>query len=174
MANSEEIIQMREKLKHEGFEPSDKLPPDWLYKEVSSSNYQRLVEDGNLIELVLSANEDMKSSGVFSSTDSKIIQVFGKEKAQGKLSTVSNWQKDKNMPKGWTPRLGESTNGNIFFLSPDGQQFTNRKGCLQYILKQEGWEESQYLPHGWMLKNTKHKTEVLLSRDGERVRRLNL
>ena len=31
MADPEEIIQMRGKLKHEGFEPSDKLPPKWLY-----------------------------------------------------------------------------------------------------------------------------------------------
>ena len=130
---------MRGKLKHEGFEPSDKLPPDWLYKEVSSSNYQRLAEDGNLIELIVSANKDIKSSGVFSSTDSENIEVFAKEKAQERLSTLSNWQEDKNRPKGWKSRRSESTNGKRSLLSPNNQQFPDRKGGLQYIFKQEGW-----------------------------------
>ena len=71
------------------------------------------------------------------------------------------------MPKGWKPTRDENTSGNIFVLSPNGQQFNNRKSCLQYALKQEGWEKSQDLPHGWMLKNTKHKTGVLPSREGE-------
>ena len=184
-ADPEEIVQMRGMLKHEGFVTSDKLPKNWLYKDVSSSSYQILSEDGSVFESFLSVFEYMKSSGSFSPLDIAKIEEFEKEKSQERISTLSNWQEDKNMPKGWKSRLGESVNGKRFFLSPDGQQFANRRSCLQYILKVgaykmadlakmkrylklEGWEENQYLPHGWMFKNTKHKSKgFLLSKEGE-------
>ena len=98
-ADPEEIGQMRGTLKHEGFETSDKLPKNWLYKDVSSCNYQILSEDGSLFESFLSAFEYMKSSGSFSSVDFEKIEVFEKEKSQERMNALSNWQQDKNLPK---------------------------------------------------------------------------
>merc|ERR1712240_706203 len=113
---------------------------------------------GELKAESLEPNDDLPPKRPLKEVNIENIQVFANDKAKEKLSTISSWQKDQNMPKGWKPTRDENTIGNIFFPPTSGQQFNNRKSCLQYILKQEGREKSQDLPHGWMLKNTKQKT----------------
>merc|ERR1712240_221842 len=80
---------------------------------------------------------------------------------RGRSESYSTSVNDHTNPEGWKSReRDENTSGNIFFPPTSGQQFNNKKSGLQYVLKQKGREKSQDLPHGWMLKNTKHKTRL--------------
>merc|ERR1712240_600435 len=80
---------------------------------------------------------------------------------------IPGGKKDKNIQKGWKQTRDKNTSGNTFFPSPKNQQFHNRKHGPQYTLQQEGWKKSQDIPHGWMIRNKKHKTEFLQSKKEE-------
>ena len=158
-ADSQEVSQRKDELKDEALKPNDDIHPTRRHEEVPSSNTQIQIEEGNLPESPLPANENINSTSGSSPPNNENIQIFA-NKVKKTWSTISGWQKGKHIPNGWKPTQDGNTSGNISFPTPNGTQFNN-KNNQQYALKQEGWENSQDLPHGWMTKNTKRRTKVL-------------
>merc|ERR1712240_492603 len=150
-ADSQEISQKKNEFKEE-LEQNNDHHPTRRHEEVPSGTTKIMIKGNNLSELSLSANRN--------------IQTFP-NKVDKTVNDISGGQKNKNIQKGWKQTRDKNTSGNTFFPSPKNQQFHNRKNSPQYTLQQEGWKKSQDIPHGWMIRNTKHKTEFLQSKKEE-------
>ena len=150
-ADSQEISQKENEFKEE-LEQNNDNHPTRRQEEVPSNKTQIMIKGSNLSESPSSANKN--------------IQTFSKE-VDETVDDIPGGHKDKNIQEGWKQKRDKNTNGTTFFPSPKNQQFHNRKNSPQYTLQQEGWKKSQDIPHGWMIRNTKHKTEFLQSKKEE-------
>ena len=172
-----EIAEMKSLLHHEGWEPSEHLPSGWLQKiknapsNSNNRNYmlnvQILSVEGHVLDSYKSAIEFMESLSHYTSEDISGVRRLMEEKAIERRLACADWMEDNTVPPGWRVKTvhGRSVAGKSFFLSPEGKQFPCRRAALQFLiaeehsdqeisimrklLKHEGWEESELLPHNW-------------------------
>ena len=171
-----EIEQMKALLVHEGFQASNLLPPNWLYKRISestdsagriSTNSAYITDSGELFESVKSAIEYLQS--VSTPNLEKLVENFKEFQARNSRNTREkreDWQSDDTVPKGWKRRIHES--GKEFILGPDGKQFFSRTNALLHlyqiksnpaIIKEmkskmfhDGWKSDSLIPANWLKK----------------------
>ena len=165
---SQEIEEMRQCLKHEGWEGHKNLPEGW---KMRSKGRHKISESGTFlspegVELKSSvkALEHMKSNS-YSEEDIKGLKMLlGEFSVKGRMANYE-WEEDDTVPHGWKSRVSGQK---IFFLSPDGQGFPCRKNAyihmiaekysqeevedMRKLLRHENYEIHSNLPMGWRIK----------------------
>ena len=110
--------------------------------------------------------------------ESFLQNVFAERKQENASKALEGWEVEKSISARWKSKLGETSRyGSRSYLSPDGQIFPNRLKVLQHMLtnafpqeevdavmrqlkKWEGWQDSEFLPHNWIMKEAKTRTRV--------------
>ena len=110
--------------------------------------------------------------------ESFLQNVFAERKQENASKALEGWEVEKSISARWKSKLGETSRyGSRSYLSPDGQIFPNRLKVLQHMLtnafpqeevdavmgqlkKWEGWQDSEFLPHNWIMKKAKTRTRV--------------
>ena len=179
-ATKSEINEMKSLLIHEGFATSSLLPPGWMFKKLwegadangrISSNMYFISDVGELYESVKSSIEYLDSLG----GKEQLIEnfkLFQSNLCKNSREQREDWIEDETVPPGWKRRFHKAS-GKEFILGPDGRQYKSRaKALLQLYednasteeinqlhqkLCHEGWEESDYLPDGWLYKLNESK-----------------
>jgi len=183
--NGNDIEEMRSKLEHESwFSDNSVLPAKWLMKKIES--YQKdgqyqidiryLSPEGVLFKSTKAALAHMKKNGNYTKDDTEKIEAMVSEQSKESRYSRYDWnENDDTVPKGWKTRVFEGKKTKKFFLAPDGTQFACRRVGLQHMisknneedeieemrdmLKHEGWEETDMLPHGWRVRKTEGSTK---------------
>ena len=149
------ITKYKAELKAYSWSNAKALPPGWMMRQRENSQHNTvfLSPQGRIFsnrvqvaEFLNVGNEEMKLYPVPSKTSKE-------------------WTQDSTLPEGWSFNIG--TYGKSF-KDPNDQTYTNRVEAIKSIianststdevafmrdsLKDDGWEEVEYLPTGWMLK----------------------
>ena len=176
--SSDQVDEMRDLTSHEGWERSQYLPFNWIFKQTwteTGSDISILSEEGDLIKGYKFAEIYMEEKMKYDASDianlkllmedNRRVRRLGRPVTQIQASAFSWQEGDSSLPKGWKMRKVGSKSA---FLSPDGQQFLNRVTILQYMIQEnytedridemreltshEGWERSKLLPHNWIFR----------------------
>ena len=168
-SEEKEIEMMRLSMVDEGWKTTDCLPRHWLYKTGEGEGRKDLItilaETGEQFNSYLAAIKYMESSVEFDDNDvGKVNKLLAQVK--GGQVVVKEEQEPSLLPPGWRSRtLGRQT----FVVSPDGEQFSNKRKALQGMVrdgaveehvelmrkaleKEDRWTRSHHLPKGWMFK----------------------
>ena len=110
----------------------------------------------------------MEENG-YSNEDIMNLKNFTKVSRAERKLVSKDWEENKTVPSGWKLKI---SNGQCV-LSPGGKEYKNRRLALQAmilqdypntdieemrkLLRYEGWNESPYLPDGWIMKDS-HKS----------------
>ena len=139
------VQEMRDCLKHEGWETSKNLPPTWLYRPAGSGTHGSsrvfLTTTGEEIKSFSKALEYMMMTDGYSDGEMDRLQTFIDHKTNQKRQSSDNWIKDETVPDGWMSRIAEGS-GKQFFLGPDGEEFPSRRTALQHMLS-EGFSQGE-------------------------------
>jgi len=157
--SDEEIEEMRNCLKHEGWEEDNLLPRGWrVRKSENTSNgvldvdYTCMSRDGEVFNSLKGAIEFMENSrasnikienGVAHDntpyTDDdirKIRTLYDNESKQNRQQKYDWAENDPTVPPGWKTRTVEGKMKKKFFLAPDGSSFSCRRSGLQHMIKE--------------------------------------
>ena len=179
-----EVASMRDMLAHEKWQGHSLLPEGWLYREdLTYVNSQEFIsKERLLLKTFKTAMAHVKESKGIPQREIDKFELFNAgEKQKTKLSF--DWKEDLSLPAGWKSKGGVNCK---YFLSPQGdRQFSGRRLALQYMIQkghseqdkrkmregmdQEGWQTSQLLPQGWILKEYESRgknSTFLLTREG--------
>ena len=181
-----EVEEMRQCLRHEGWETNRNLPKDWRIRSKGSSQkkndgYTFLSTDGDEFKSAVRAVEHMKDNpDLYDDYEIEALKVFLEEcSVLGRMSNFE-WERDETVPSGWKSRLsGQRT----LFLSPDGKGFPCRRAAYQHmiqesypeeevedmrkLLRHENYEIHSHLPAGWRIRYTNAKAMSILSSEGQ-------
>ena len=169
----EELYLMRQGLQEEGWEYSEYLPHRWMNK-AKHNGHQFLTSEGEVLRGCEAAKTYVQYGDQFSQEDRNNLKMFLDIQTVSKRSNFYDWKDDdESIPLGWKSRFGGSKQ---FFLSPDGQAFSSRRACMEFMIKKnfevdeieemrgclvnEGWETNPALPENWLYKkgsNTREK-----------------
>ena len=180
-ADKDEIENMRAMIHHEGYERSPLLPENWFYRDVSDTVYHIFTDTGDLYDSFFSVKEFM-SNNDFPGDQISNMDKFEKAKLKSRQINCSKWEKNPYLPSGFMSR---PRGHDLAILSPEGEQFSNRRTALQFMIKsggyqeeeiqimrdymiEENWEEHSDLPRGWLIRNIKgSSTGLLFTREGD-------
>ena len=167
-SSEEDIEMMRRAMTIEGWKTSDNLPCHWLFKVGEGGGRKDitiLTETGEQFHSYMAAIKYMENSVEFDNNDvGKVNKLLAQVK--GGEVVVKEDQEPSLLPPGWRSRtLGRQT----LVVSPDGEQFSNKRKALQGMVrdgaveehvelmrkaleKEDRWSRSDHLPEGWMFK----------------------
>ena len=170
----DDIEIMKDKLVDEGWDTSDLLPDEWLYKKVWEGynhhniiiKYHYLADDGKLFENAKTALEYLQDNSVdYSQKDVENFQEFQNNLWNESLQSYQ-WIESDSIPIGWKMRVVGTDKE--YFMNPDGRTFHTRFSAFQHMvneryqveeiklikskLNHEGWKENSFLPTGWLYK----------------------
>ena len=177
-----EIVEMREHLKHEGWEGNTALPKDWkIRKSEGTTNgiydvdYWFLSVEGLLFRSTKAVCDFMKENGSYNAEDvEKISKELESERTKIRQQKYDWMEGNPTVPSGWKVRIVEGKTTKTFFLSEDGNQFACRRSALQHMIKEgaqqelveqmrtclihEGWDDDTHLPTGWKVRKSEGST----------------
>jgi len=181
----EELDEMMDKLKYEGWKTNQYLPTGWLCKLYEASNSKQRLDkklsivsrEGVRMESFKTVLEYMESTEVYTKDDMDKIREFKREESVDTRRRVYDWEEDRDtLPPGWKKRPTTGKNDAESILSPEGEQYRSRfnavqnmvkKGCsldeideMKDMLIHEGWESIEFLPDGWLLKRIWEGTDA--------------
>ena len=168
-SEEKEIEMMRLSMVDEGWKTTDCLPRHWLYKTGEGEGRKDLItilaETGEQFNSYLAAIKYMESSLEFDVEDVRKVNELLAE-VKGGTVPAKEQSGPSLLPPGWRNRtLGRQT----FVVSPEGEQFSNKRKALQAMVRQgagegamalmrkamveeDGWKTSTHLPQHWMFK----------------------
>jgi len=176
---------VKDKLIDEGWESSELLPFDWLYKKIWEGYNHRgklitkhhyLAEDGKLFERAKTALEYLQDNSVdYSQQDIENFQEFRNNLRYESIQSYQ-WIDSDTIPSGWKMRIVGTAKE--YLIDPEGRTFNTRFSALQHMvndkyeesdidlvkskLSYEGWNGNSFLPEGWLYKlheGRVHKTK---------------
>jgi len=179
---SGEVEEMRKCLSNEGWVSSTNLPNKWMYKQsenstASGARQRRFLTDkGVEIKSFLKALEFLMQNDGFTEKDFEGIQIFADEQLTERRIKSDDFTNNESVPPGWRTKMSDGKCSKQLFLSPDGEQFANRRVALQHMLQEnfplneietmrnllkfEGWSSSDNLPDGWMWKQNSSQDQT--------------
>ena len=180
----EEIDEMRNCLKFEGWEEDSLLPNNWRLKKTDDTeNYSLLTGDGDVFNSQKTALEFMESSqDEYNEEDIKNLKMLFDSESRQNRQQRYDWGEDDTVPPGWKTRVVDGKMKKKFFLAPDGSSFSCRRSGLQHMLKEEGfsqddiscmremlihegWERGSFLPTDWMIRKSEGTTNGMTDVD---------
>ena len=188
-APQKDIDNMRLSLmNHEGWDTNSLLPPGWMFKKDSKSVSVKLfTSEGVVCKSFLSAQEYMKSvPQIYTKQNADDLNQMKEETSARVRINTYEWTEDTLLPAGWKMRMSEGKKPKPYFSSPQGIQILGRTSLLQHLIKEgapttdienlkfsliinEGWEQVQLLPPGWLFKkeeNRNFKSIKLFANEG--------
>ena len=180
----EDIEEMKElMILHEGWQRSELLPENWLYKVKSEgftkekqwySTIHYFTEDGDTIESFKNVLAKLKEANASAETLEKCKQFIAEQKP---VEVKYEWKDGgESLPKGWKTRVSDSEGEWEWILSPDGKMFRSRvlaaedmvkRGCskeqvdeMKEKMAYEGWQKDPHFPEGWLVKKWEGKTRI--------------
>ena len=136
----ENIEEIRDSLKYDGWLSDLKLPEKWLYKKASKehASYTFVSAKGYYYQ----SREFVKASKDVLEEDKVKIENFRKAAKgvyQCKTQNLDIWtSNDASVPKGWRMRkLSLGKVGQVRLLSPDGKMFQARRAALKYMIDEQ-------------------------------------
>ena len=168
-SEEKDIETMRLSMLAEGWKTTDYLPRHWLYKAGEGEGRRDMItilaETGAQFNSYLAAIKYMKSSLEFDEEDvRKVNELLAVVK--GGVLPSKDQSESSLLPAGWRKRtLGRQ----IYVVSPEGEQFNNKRKALQAMVRQgvvegsvelmrramveeDGWKSSPHLPKHWLFK----------------------
>lgn len=168
-SEEKDIDMMRHSMLTEGWKTTDCLPRHWLYKTGEGEGRKDMItilaETGEQFNSYLAAIKYMESSLEFDEEDVKKVNELLAEVKGGSVPSKEH-PESSLLPPGWRKRtLGRQ----IFVVSPEGEQFTNKRKALQAMVRlgavegsvglmrramveEDGWKTSTHLPQNWLFK----------------------
>merc|ERR1719209_1451767 len=188
--SEEEIEEMRNCLKHEGWEEDALLPAGWRLKKAENSTnglldveYTVMTSEGELFNSLKAATEFMETEASrCTQEDIARIRTLYDNKTKVNRQQKYEWgEADPSVPAGWKTRVVEGKMRKKFFLAPDGSSFSCRRSGLQHMLKEgfpadqveamraclahEGWEANPALPEDWRIRKSEGTTNGIYDVD---------
>ena len=180
---SDDVKAMKILMKEQGWKESKYLPIDWIYKETHGYGVRIISKEGTVFESYKTAHDYLEFSVNYGEEDILKFSNLAKETSNTNRKLVSDWIESKSLPPGWKTKT--SSVGNKLFMAPEGNRFPSRKMALQYMINnqfsdenivkirksmsEDGWKESEYLPTGWIYRNTRDTDDYgvqILSKEG--------
>ena len=166
-----------------------------LNKQNKAKTPQKVLTVPKSAKKIVDKKETPNTVPVFKPTEADIIIVEEEESHDEKSKITAGggqWERNsESLPPGWERRLAGTTKME-FIKSPGGSVFKSRYAAVRQMMKtkdssvsvmkrkmveHEGWEESNHLPAGWLVKvnwegvsrdNKRYqKTRIYLSREGQ-------
>ena len=169
-SEEKDIDTMRLSMLTEGWKTTDYLPRHWLYKTGDGEGRKDVItilaETGEQFNSYLAAIKYMESSLEFDEEDVRKVNELLAEVKGGGMVPAKDQSESSLLPPGWRNRtLGRQT----FVVSPEGEQFTNKRKALQAMVRlgagegsmglmrkamveEDGWKRSLHLPKHWLFK----------------------
>ena len=174
-AGEEEVAMMKAGMEEDGWKREEHLPTGWRVRQVR----RRRLKDGagkeertELKTEYLTATMDLLAS-----LREVVAHMRGNsysEEAIQKLKSVK-WEQDPELPQGWMFKMSRSLTK--VFINSEGKYFS----CLNAVLREmwrvqssseemeqgreamrrQGWQESEFLPAGWMFKSVSYHSGLL-------------
>jgi len=171
----EEIEEMRNSLRAEGWIVNACLPSGWRIKSPNTDK-KFLSRSGEIIKGFSAALASIRENENYNHSD-----ILNFQKLQRELSWA--WMEDDDtVPYGWKVCSANMNLHQNLIMSPDGVQFESRTFAFQHLIKtdadeleiedmreklvHEGWMESPFLIDGWRYKKS-FEVVHFLSKDGE-------
>ena len=192
----QELEAMRRCLGQDGWQTSEFLPKNWLFKvkhgnAPSKQNIQNihiLTEEGEQLESYLAAIKILESDPRFGLEDvEKINELISHNTKSWRLKAEQlsiPSAEEVTLPEGWRTRVCGTQH---YTVSPEGEQFQSRRKALQHMVAKgnppnqvelmrdamaaDGWVKSDLLPNDWRYhSNEKRRDNAFLLPDGEVIR----
>ena len=178
-----DIEIMRQFLIEEDWSRHKNLPNEkWLFAR-RGINVFFLSDCGKYFKSFKKAHEFIKKH--FTEAEVNKLNALLEMDSIRKRTVRYTWNQDSTVPDGWLTREVKGKVRKLFLLSPDGEQFCNRRSALQFMIRssnyseedlqimrdsmrEEDWEEHSDLPKGWLVRITRRNVkEVLFTREGD-------
>ena len=78
--------------------------------------------------------ECLVENDVYTEKDFEGIQIFADEKLVERRIKTDDLANNESVPSGWKTKISDGKSGKQIFVSPDGQQFANRRAGLQHMI----------------------------------------
>ena len=188
--SSEEIEEMRNCLRFEGWEDDGLLPSKWKMRKIENSSngltdvdYSLMSRDGEVFNSLKTAIEFMETGQEqdYTEEDVKNLKTFYENESKQNRQQKYDWSEDDSVPSGWKTRVVDGKMKKKFFLAPDGSSFSCRRSGLQHMIKEgfseedincmremlihEGWERGSFLPQDWMIRKSEGTTNGIYDVD---------
>ena len=184
-----EIEAMRRTFKCEGWFDDELLPHNWMFKvQVSGSRWSINFLSKEGLELTdghAKVLEFLEATPEYSDDDQQRMEMFYEIQNNKQRKMKYEWLADEEIiPFGWKYRVLEGKKSKLYFLSPDGHEFSSRHAALLHMivnayqeeeieemrnsLSVEGWKQIDCLPSGWRMKGATEKK--FLARNGEIIK----
>ena len=190
---NDEINFMRMSMQEDGWNTSEHLPKDWLFRQTrfndkSTGHMVILSSEGDKMESYLAAIKFMEKSEKYTEQDilrvSNLVKEVGMERRK---NTTYKSPVETKLPEGWKTRpIGSK----LFYVAPNGEQMANMKKAYQFLLREEnrdreslevmkqamlgdGWQVREELPEGWLFRQRRTDTSSdtsMISSDGEQLK----
>lgn len=171
----EDVETMREAMTENGWQRTEHLPADWLYRETASNgttgiskSIKILSSCGKLFESYVLAKEFMKVEDEYTEEDIEKLAMLADQNSRARRRNLyQDWYQDDSLPEGWSVRTPEGSHKK-FFLAPDFSMHSGRRSAILHMFKMEasledidimrdamaedGWERSDLLPGDWLFK----------------------
>jgi len=157
--SEEEIEEMRQCLKHEGWEEDSLLPRGWRVRKSENTtngvldvDYTCMSSEGEVFNSLKTALEFMENSQadtnnlvenstplkkvVYTDEDIRKIKTLYDNESKQNRQQKYDWIEDPTVPVGWKTRTVEGKMRKKFFLAPDGSSFSCRRSGLQHMIKE--------------------------------------
>ena len=186
--NQDDIDLMKLKLiEHEDWFHHGKLPSDWLIKENRQNKYHVnfLTRQGDVIESFSQAFDYIQLNEGYSDLDTQLLLQLSNEKSNERRKDIYEWEERKSLPPGWRVRSHTGKRDMEYILSPNGEQFPNRRLAILFMfeknypkeeieimrlsMQEEGWKGDKMLPNDkWIYSRSSDKHQVVfITEDGK-------
>ena len=150
----EEIQEMRNCMKHEGWLSDTLLPDHWLYKKHHHSYFQFIDDQGNFLKSTEAALKHLKLKGdtkklafIDKFTDAqssdrkyskKVNNGISMNRSKKRKELDSSWSQISSLPPGWMIKESHFGIKKVFkLLSPDGLTFQSKIQALKFMIDQK-------------------------------------
>ena len=166
-----ELGVMLKGLEADGWKSKMHLPKGWRMRRY---NKMEGVKTGNIVKKVdyrtVYLNENMEVMKTFYEVISR-MKVDGLSQEDISRLKEHSWTQDQELPKGWMNKFNSV--GHMTYIDNEGRYFGSLTQVARHMfvkqfpeeeiqlvrnaLSNQGWEHSEYLPHGWMLRKVHHR-----------------